>query len=77
MQNLGAIELPPFMQRMAEASKAEGEAEAILKVLAARGVAVGDEARARILACRDLDTLNRWISRAAVAQSIDEVLRDP
>jgi len=80
MEHLGAIELPPFMQRMAEASeakgKAEGKAEAIMDFLDARGVTVGEEARERILACRDLDTLDRWLRRAAVASSIDEVLRE-
>jgi len=53
--------------------KAEGKAEALLDVLAARGLAVSDAQRQRALACTDLDTLARWLRRAATASSCDEV----
>src|SRR5262249_29849350 len=50
------------------ASFTKGEVKAkvgaILAVLAARGIAVSGEARARIEACKDVQMLARWISRA-------------
>ena len=46
---------------------------ALLAVLAARGIPVPDEARARIEACNDAATLDRWISRAATAAALADV----
>lgn len=66
-----------FAQGLAEA-RAEREAaskiSAILTVLAARGIPVDTEARARIEACQDLATIDRWIVRAATAASAKDVL---
>ncbi len=56
--------------------KVEGKVEAILAVLAARGVAVGQEARARIEACKDAATLDRWIVRAVTAASAEEIVSE-
>jgi hypothetical protein len=53
--------------------KIEGKIAAILAFLAARGVAVGDEVRARIEACKDAAVLDRWIVRAATAASAEEI----
>jgi hypothetical protein len=47
---------------------------ALHRYAAARGIAVPEEARARILACRDDAQLNAWIQRAAVAHALAEVL---
>jgi hypothetical protein len=55
--------------------KAEGKAEGILTVLAARGVAVSDTVRKRILACTDIPTLDTWLGRAAVAPTAAAVVR--
>jgi hypothetical protein len=61
--------------------KAEGEtkgkAEAILMVLAARGIAVDSETRARITACPDAALLDRWIARAATAATAQDVIAPP
>ena len=54
--------------------KAEGKAEDLLKILARRGVVVSDEQRARILACRDLPTLDRWLDLAFGVASTQEML---
>jgi hypothetical protein len=54
--------------------KAEGRAEALLAVFAARGLAATDEERARVLACGDLATLERWIRQAVTAASVAEAL---
>jgi len=53
--------------------RAEGVARALLAILGARGIAVSAEARARIDACQDSATLERWIVRAATAASVEEV----
>ena len=53
---------------------AKGKIDAILAVLAARGLAVSRETRARIEACEDLPTLDRWIARAATVTSAEDVL---
>jgi hypothetical protein len=41
--------------------------------LDARGLTVSDAVRERVLACTDLDQLRRWVRRAAVRQSADEI----
>jgi hypothetical protein len=53
--------------------EAKGEAKALLAVLAARGLAVPDDARDRIAACTDLDQLEGWIRRAVTAESIADL----
>jgi hypothetical protein len=55
--------------------RAEGIAAAILTVLEARGIAVSPAQRQEILHSADLDRLDRWLSRAALASSADEVLQ--
>jgi predicted transposase YdaD len=55
---------------------ARGRAESILRLLAARGVLVQEEARQHILACTDLAVLDRWFDRALNATSLSAVLDD-
>nr|MCU0687583.1 Uma2 family endonuclease [Polyangiaceae bacterium] len=50
----------------------EGKAAALLTVLAARGLAVDDETRARLEACADPAQLDRWLARALTAASARE-----
>ncbi len=57
--------------------RAEGEALALLTVLQARGVAVSDSVRERILAQKDPERLRRWLEKAAVATSVAAVLDEP
>lgn len=59
------------------AGKAAGKAAAILVVLGARGLPLTAEARARLEACRDPATLDRWIIRAATAASAEDVFAAP
>ena len=58
-----------------------GEATArvsdVLTVLRVRGIAVPDAARERILAQKDPERLERWIEKAAVAASLEDVLDEP
>jgi predicted transposase YdaD len=61
--------------------RAEGEAigmvKAILKMLEARGIAVSPAQREEIGRCSDLARLSRWVVRAALAVSADEVAAEP
>jgi len=54
--------------------KAAVKAESILKVLEGRGIAVSSVQRGEILGCTDLERLDRWLLRAGVATSADEVM---
>jgi hypothetical protein len=55
---------------------AKGKTESIFAVLSARGIPVNDEVKGRILACKDLATLDRWVRRAATVATADEVVAD-
>ena len=55
---------------------AEGEAQALLRILASRRLEVTAAQREQVLACRDLDLLGLWIERAIAASSTEEVLAD-
>jgi hypothetical protein len=68
------------MQAKAEAAgRAEGEAvgrvnataEAVLKVLAARGISVSEATAARIRECRDFPRLNAWLELAVRVEKAD------
>ncbi|MBI5479577.1 MAG: Uma2 family endonuclease [Deltaproteobacteria bacterium] len=54
--------------------EAKGKADALLAVFALRGLAVTEEQRGGVLACRDLRALDRWIARALTAASVAEAL---
>jgi len=57
--------------------RTETQANAVLTVLRVRRIDVPDAARQRILAEKDLQRLEHWLERAAVATSIGEVIDDP
>ncbi len=59
-----------------EEGERAGVARSILNLLAARGVAVDEAARARILACADPELLHRWLIRSASAREITDLF-DP
>ena len=48
--------------------------DAVFAVLNARGLRVDDTIRTTLEDCRDPETLQRWLTRAATAESSDEVL---
>jgi hypothetical protein len=56
--------------------RAAGLAEGLLIMLRGRGIAVPDAARERILSEKDAERLARWLERAGVTTSIDELLGD-
>lgn len=65
----------------ARLARLEGAAEArardVITVLRVRGLALPDAARERIAAERDPVLLERWLEKAILASSVDEVLGDP
>jgi hypothetical protein len=62
------------LQQSRAEGRAEGEATALLKILAQRGLELTPEQRRRITECTELAVLERWIDRSLSAGSIDEVL---
>jgi hypothetical protein len=54
--------------------RTEEAVRAVLTVLRVRGIAVPDAARERILAQKKPERLERWLEKAAIAESIAEVL---
>lgn len=53
--------------------RAQGEAQMLLRVIAARGLAVSAEIRARILASTDVSQLEAWGDRATTARSVSDI----
>jgi hypothetical protein len=53
--------------------KAETKAEAVLKILAKRGLPLAPLQRRQIEGCTDLETLDRWFDQALTAASVDEL----
>jgi predicted transposase/invertase (TIGR01784 family) len=53
--------------------QAQGLSMGVLRVLTSRGISVDEGTRQRILACRDLATLDRWFERALKATSIADL----
>jgi hypothetical protein len=79
-----AVDLSFYKSWLAEEIREEGRAQGrvqagakdILIVLEARGVNVPDEVRERVTACDDLELLDRWLVRAAIAASAEEIFRE-
>lgn len=63
-------------QILIQRGEVKGRAEAILRVLAARQVALSPEQRQRVLACTDLGLLERWLDRAVTAIDADALFPD-
>ncbi|WP_308013418.1 hypothetical protein [Streptomyces beigongshangae] len=56
--------------------RAEGQAEAVLRLLAFREIDVPEAARERITGCTDLETLGTWLDRAVTATSTEELFAE-
>jgi hypothetical protein len=55
----------------------EGRGAAVVTVLRSRGLGVPEVIRKRIREQTDLQQLQRWLERAVVATSLDELIREP
>lgn len=69
----GTLVEESFLEGKAE-GQAAGLAQAVLQMLAHRGITVSDETRERITGCHDLDTLNRWVDEAFTVAGAEELL---
>jgi hypothetical protein len=67
---------PPF-QRSYDRGEAAGEANAVLEILATRGLQVPDDVREQIVTCTDIDQLTAWVRRAVVARTVDDLFELP
>lgn len=63
----------PEIEAIKLRQRAESKAEDVLLLLEARGLEVGEDVRAKILTCQDLELLKSWLRCAAVASSSEEV----
>lgn len=85
MKSYGDELIEQGLQRGLERGREEGReqgrtqerAESVLRILAARGVQVGDAARQKILTCTDAALLSCWFDRALTATTLSDVLDDP
>ena len=68
-------EFENFVQETYRQGMSRGQAEGVLAVLSAKGIAVSDAVREQIRACTDLDTLQRWLIRAVSATTAEEVIQ--
>ncbi len=63
-------------RRLRLVMEARGEARALLRFLSKRGFLIDAALHDRVMACADLDLLDRWITRAATAPTLDAVFAD-
>ena len=76
---------PPFAQQLIDRGKLEGLREgkiegkiegtrdALLRLVARAGIALSEDDRARVQACTDLTTLDRWIDNVLGAKTAADV----
>lgn len=62
-----------FIDRYIAQGRTEGGAHMLLTLLAARGLAVLDDARTRINGCADVEQLEKWATRALTATTTNEI----
>ena len=73
LEDLMATDTFQFQSNYARKLRARGEADALLEFLDARGIAVTDDVRERIIGCTDVDQVKVWVRRAVTADSADEL----
>jgi hypothetical protein len=69
-----ARRLIALLNRREDRAAARGKREALVALLAARGLAPTEKERAVIEGCEDWGRLDRWVVKAATATSVAEVL---
>lgn len=65
-----------FVERYKAEGKAEGKADMVLRILAARGFDVPRAVRERVLSCTDPAQLDSWGEKAVTAAGLAEVFDD-
>jgi hypothetical protein len=74
---LAEMKFPPhsYLEGKQE-GRAEGQANAVLLLLAQRGIAVDEAQRHRIATCTDLRVIGDWLARVLTVRSVDDLLRN-
>lgn len=65
---------PPFVQRLIYGGRLDGLREALLLLFARAGIPLTEDDRARIHACDDAATLDRWVGNVLGAKTAADVL---
>jgi Uma2 family endonuclease len=68
------IKRNPAIEEARRESKAEGRAEAVIEVLASRGIVLSAQEQEQVRGERDLARLGRWLARVATCESAAELL---
>lgn len=78
---LGEFEVPEWLWKAEKAAtkkgRAEGHAEALLTVLAARNISLDKAREAEVMACHNQATLTRWLRAAVTAKTAADVFGPP
>ena len=70
----GEATFPPFVQKLIDRGKLEGKRDTLLRLLARAGFVLTENESARIQACTDIATLDRWVDNVLGAKTAAEVL---
>ncbi len=62
-----------FVDGLLDQGRAEGEAQMLLRFLAARGFEIPDDIRERVQSCPDTARLEAWGALAATASSLEDI----
>lgn len=77
-QSEGKATFPPFAQQLIDRGKIEGKIESrrdvLLRLLARAGIPLTEDDRARVSACTDVATLDRWVDNIFGAKTAADVL---
>ena len=65
---------PLFVQQLIDGGERKGKLDALLRLLARAGIALSEDERARIQACTEIATLDRWIENVLGAHTANDVL---
>jgi hypothetical protein len=66
----------PFIDGYINQGRAQGEAQMLLRIMTARGIAVPEHFRLRVTECTDTAQLEAWFDRAITATTVDEIFSD-
>ena len=78
----GAVQFPPFVQRIVDQALHEGELkgelrgkrDTLLRLLARAGITLTEKEAARVQACNDPALLDRWVDNVLGAKTAGDVL---
>ncbi|MFJ8919683.1 hypothetical protein B046DRAFT_05253 [Streptomyces sp. LamerLS-316] len=66
----------PLSEEIRDEGRVESRAEDVLLILNGRGIEITDTTRDKVTTCDDPEVLRRWLVRAAVVTTSDEIFGD-